>query len=110
MNAYARTVGKGTGKVDASIYDMEKAFETETLAGGYFNEPLHRPLSEALLERYPMLNQMPPSRARRWLWEHYASLPSAGRAEFVKQALGVESITAADVECLQVIFGHTDCP
>jgi uncharacterized protein len=106
VNTYARSVGKGEDKVAVSLYDMERLFEKETMAGGYFNEPLHRPFSEALLTRFPNLREMPPSKAKRWLWEHYAALPSAQRAKFVKQALGVNNVTSQDVESLPAIFGH----
>lgn len=105
--AYSRSVGKGDDKVAVSIYDMERMFEQETMAGGLFDEPLHQPFSEALLHRFPNLRDLPPSQAKRWLWERYASLPSPGRAEFVKQALGIEHVTNGAVESLGAIFGHT---
>lgn len=107
INAYARSVGKGEGKVAVSIYDMERKYEQETMAAGYFNEPLHIRFSDAILKRFPHLRELSPSQAKRWLWEYYASLPSAQRAEFVKQALGVKNVTSADVESLPSIFGHT---
>lgn len=106
-NAYARTVGKGAGKVSVPIDQMERVFEKDTMAGGYYNEPLYRPLSKALLVLYPELRRLAPGKAQRWLWRHYAALPSKQRAEFVKQALGVENITSVDVEFLSGIFGHT---
>ena len=106
VNAYARAVGKGEDKVAVRTCDMERMFEKETMDGGYFNEPLHKPFSAALLARFPDLRTMAPSKAKRWLWEHYASLPSAQRAEFVKQALGVRNVTSADVESLPALFGH----
>ncbi len=106
LNAYARTVGKGADKVSIPMNQMERVFEKETMAGGYFNEPLHKPFSKALLDRYPNLRKLPPTKAKRWLWEHYASLPSAQRAEFVKQAMGVKNVTSVDVEALPSIFGQ----
>jgi predicted acyl esterase len=106
LNAYARSVGKGTGKVGVSIYDMERLFEKETLAGGYFNEPLYKPLSEAVRKRFPRVDSLPISEAKRWLWEYYCTLTGAQRSEFVKQALGIESVTSIDVESLPAIFGY----
>ncbi|RPH92013.1 MAG: CocE/NonD family hydrolase, partial [Lysobacterales bacterium] len=106
VNAYSRAVGKGQDKVAVATYDMERMFEKETMAGGYFNEPLHSPLSEALLAQYPYLREMPPSQAKRWLWERYCSLSSPKRAEFVKRALGVKNVTSMNVESLPAIFGH----
>src|SRR5690606_8369929 len=74
--------------------------------GGYFNEPLHAPLPDALLSRFPGLRERPPEEAKRWLWEHYCALTSAQRAELVKQALSVKHITTIDLESLSTIFGQ----
>jgi len=106
VNAYARSVGKGEGKVAVPYYEMEQLMIEETLAGGYFNEPLHTPFSETLLARFPQLRTLSPSEAKRWLWEHYCSLTCAERAAFVKQAVGVKQITSEDVESLPKIFGQ----
>ena len=106
-NAYARVVGKGEGKLSGVHYsEMEHLIETETMAGGYFNEPLHKPLSEALLARFPQLRVMAPTQAERWLWERYCSLSCAGRAELIKQAIGTESISITDVVGLSELFGY----
>jgi uncharacterized protein len=106
-NAYARTVGKGEGKIKGKHYsELERLIEPETMSTGYFNEPLHKPFSKALLERFPQLRDMPPSKARQWLWEHYCSLSSAGRAEFVKQAMGTKNVSILEVEALSELFGH----
>lgn len=106
VNAYARSVGKGEGKVSVAYDELERQMLEETLAGGYFNEPLHQPFSDALLSCYPELRTLPPSQAKRWLWEQYCGLPSAHRAAFVKQALGAKSVTILEVESLSAIFGH----
>jgi predicted acyl esterase len=106
LNAYARSVGKGEDKVAVPFYDMERLMIEETLAGGYFNEPLHRPLSAALLARFPNFRELTPSKAKRWLWEHYCALPSAERVECVKQALGTNQVSIVEVEALPAIFGH----
>src|SRR5262249_49360668 len=90
LNAYATSVGKGEDKVEVPYYDMERFVIEETMAGGYFNEPLHKPFSEALLARFANLRQLPPSEAKQWLWEQYCGMGGTQRAEFVKQALGVK--------------------
>ena len=106
VNAYARSVGKGEGKVSVHHSELERLMVQETLAGGYFNEPLHQPLSAALSSRYPELQGLSPSHAKRWLWEHYCSLSCAQRATFVKQVFGTNNVSMLDVESLPAIFGH----
>lgn len=106
INAYARSVGKGEGKVSVHYSELERLMAEETIAGGYFNELLHQPFSEALLARYPELLGLPPSQAKRWLWEQYCALPCAQRAAFVKEALGTNSVGVLEVETLPAIFGH----
>jgi uncharacterized protein len=106
INAYARSVGKGEGKPQLHYSEMERLLAQETMAGGYFNEPLSQPFSDALLSRYPELSTMRPTVAQRWLWELYCGLSSAQRAEFVKQALGTDSVTILEVEALSAIFGQ----
>jgi predicted acyl esterase len=106
LNSYARSVGKVAGRVAIPHTELERVMLEETLAGGYFNEPLHLSFSETLLERYPMLRSKPPSEAKRWLWEQYCALSCAGRAELIKQALGARSVSIVEVEALPAIFGH----
>lgn len=105
-NAYARSVGKGEGKVSVHHAEMERLMVEETLAGGYFNEPLHLPFSETLLSRHPELRRLSPSQAKRRLWEQYCALDCAQRAAFVKQALSRNSVSIVQVEALPAIFGH----
>ncbi len=105
-NSYARSIGKGEDKVPVPYFELEGRMLGETLAGGYFNEPLHRPFSAALLDRFPQLRTLPQFEAKRWLWAHYCSLGCAGRAEFVKQAMGVMNVTILEVEALSEIFGQ----
>jgi predicted acyl esterase len=106
LNAYARSVGKGEGKVSIGLAELERLMLPETLAGGYFNEPLHRPLPQSLLEHHRVLREWPPARAQRWLWEEYCRMPCAERAAFVKQVLGANCVSIAEVEALPAIFGH----
>jgi uncharacterized protein len=106
LNAYARSVGKGEGKVPVHYTELERLMVEETRAGGYFNEPLHQPFSDALLSSYPELRMLAPTQAKRWLWEQYCAMSCAQRAEFVKLALGVKNVTVVEVESLSAIFGH----
>lgn len=106
LNSYARSVGKGADKLNIPHTELERVMLEETLAGGYFNEPLHLPFAERLLERYPELRTKPPSEAKRWLWEQYCLLSCAGRVEFIKQALGTKTVSIVEVEALPAIFGH----
>jgi predicted acyl esterase len=106
QNAYAYTVGKGAAKIEIHMTEMERYFEKETMAGGFFNEPLHVPFSPSILARFPHLREMAPSAAKAWLWEHYCSLTCAQRADFIKQALGVSQVTSVDVESLPALFGQ----
>ncbi|TLF77220.1 CocE/NonD family hydrolase [Nonomuraea sp. KC401] len=106
VNSYARVVGNGADKVPVSLFDMERVFEQETLAGGYFNEPLQLPLPEWLVQEYPVVTGMHPAEARQWLWERYCGLSSARRAEFVRRARGVDHVTMTDMEAMSDIFGH----
>jgi uncharacterized protein len=105
-NAYARTVGKGAGKIPADMYELEHSMLAETLAGGYFNEPLLAPPRPDLLARYPQLASMKPGEAGRWLWAHYSRAGGAERAAIIRLALGVQDITISDVERLDTVFPH----
>ena len=106
LNAYARSVGKGEGRVSVGLAELERRMLPETLVGGYFNEPLNRSLPELLLERHPVLRGWPAARAQRWLWEEYCRMPCAERAAFVKQVSGVNNVTITEVEALPAIFGQ----
>jgi len=105
-NAFARSIGKGEGKVSGSLEDLEAQMLPETLASGYFNEPLERAVPDALLERFPRLRSLASFEAKRQLWEHYCSLSCAGRAEFVKQIMNKRSVSILEVESLSDLFGH----
>ena len=104
-DAYARSVGKGANKVAMSYEELERHMIEQTLAGGYFNEPIHQPPPESILQSFPELRALPVARARRKLWEHYCKLTCAHRNSFVKQALGVSEITILEIEALTAIFG-----
>ena len=106
LNAYSRSVGKGEEKLDVPYFELEAQILEETLATGFFNEPLQRPLSAPLIERFPVLRTMPGAAAQRWLWEKYCSLGCRERAQLVKQALSIETVTSVDVEALSAVFGQ----
>jgi len=107
-NAYAKTVGKGAGKVPVDLAEMERSMLAETLATGYFNDPLQPALQKELLERYPQLSPLPPGAARRALWEHYCQAGSDERAGIIRLALGLgaDGITIIDLERLDTVFPH----
>ena len=52
QNAYARSVGKGEDKVQVPYFELEGQMREETLATGYFNEPLHKPLSGSTISSH----------------------------------------------------------
>jgi predicted acyl esterase len=106
LNAYSRAVGKGSDKVPISYQDLERQMVQETLAGGFFNEPLHRPFTDGLIEFCPPLATLPPSVAKHWLWQHYCRSSPLARANLIKHALGESTVTAAGVEALPAIFGQ----
>jgi predicted acyl esterase len=106
LNAYARVIGKGGEKVSVPVTEMERAFEAETMAGGYFNEPLHTDIPEAVRARFPQLATLSKADRERWLWERYCQMTCAERAELIKAALGVSSVTSVDIESLPSLFGH----
>lgn len=106
LNAYARSVGKGERKLTISYEDLERSMLEETLAGGQFNEPLHQPFREALLQRYAALRALAPPRRKGWLWNYYCTLCAADRADLIRLALDVRHITNTDVENLSSLFGQ----
>jgi uncharacterized protein len=105
-NAYAQTVGKGAGKVQVDRAEMEQRMLPETLASGYFNDPLSQPFRPGLLHRYPQLTGMKLAEGRRWLWAEYCQSDGAGRAAILRLALGADDITIMDVERLDSVFPH----
>ncbi len=106
LNAYARSVGRGEEKFAVPYFELEGQILNETLATGLFDEPLHRPFCETLLERFPLLRSLSPHAAQRWLWETYCALGSRERAQLVKEALSVKTVTIVDVEALAGVFGQ----
>ncbi|MGH7487008.1 MAG: CocE/NonD family hydrolase, partial [bacterium] len=106
VNAYSRSVGNGAERGEVGHEALEREMVDETLAGGYFNEPLFDEFSEALVERYPALRSLAPTKARRWLYETYSELAPAQRAQLIRQALGGPNVTISHLEELPRVFGH----
>lgn len=106
LNAYAKSVGKGKGKVNTHYLRLEREMLPETLSGGYFNPPLLEPVPDRVLQIYPELLGMSPSRQKMWLWTTYCGMSCGERASFVKVARGVNNISVVDVDKLQSLFGH----
>src|SRR5580658_3270896 len=105
-NAYSRSVGKGTGKVHISYQDLEREMLAETLAGGYFNDPIQSPVPQELLDYCPAIRTMGPERRTRWIWEHYSSLTPARRRDLLRIAANTNEITATTIDSLTSVFGH----
>jgi uncharacterized protein len=102
--AYAQTVGKGPDKIAVDRDELEHSLQSQTLASGYFNDPLSEPVRADLVRRYPQLTGMKPAEARRWLWERYCRSGADERAAIIRLALGVETITIREVERLDTVF------
>jgi predicted acyl esterase len=107
LNAYAKSMGNSADRQDVSYEDLEGIMLPETLATGYFNEPLYRPLPAAALHRVPELAQLSPYAAQQRLWAYYCSLADADRVELVKELTGAPQVTIVEVESLSQIFGPT---
>jgi predicted acyl esterase len=105
VNAYARSVGKGATKVALPHAELERLILPETLAGGYFNEPLERPLPHT--EGEDLVDGAgPPARDRSQLWARYCALDPAGRAEFLKAALQSPDVSIAEIIAAPALFGQ----
>ncbi|PZF84735.1 CocE/NonD family hydrolase [Jiangella anatolica] len=104
VNSYSRSVGKGADQLALGYEEAERRMRAETLAGGWFNEPLDAPFPASLRERHPRLRTLPPDAAREWLWEHYRAADPAGRAELVTTALGGNRVTYEDLSRWSALF------
>jgi uncharacterized protein len=106
VNGYPRAVGKGANRIPVPYTEIERLIHDETMATGYFDEPLRSPIPQILLERYPQLHAVSLSDAKRWLWKHYCSLPPAQRAELLKQLMRVSEFSYVEQCSLSTVF---DC-
>ena len=104
VNGYSRSVGKGSNRLPVPYTEIERLIESETMAGGYFNEPLNAPVREGLFEHYPELRRQPLSQIKYWLWAHYCSVPPAERAAFLKQLMGVKEFSYVEMGSLTTLL------
>jgi uncharacterized protein len=106
INAYSRSVGHGIDKVGVPYDELEGLLHEETLATGVFDEPLHNPMPDAVLEQLPALRELSPTDAKRRLWEHYCGLGCAQRADLIKRISGHPNVTMGDLEAMSGYFGQ----
>jgi hypothetical protein len=104
VNGYPRSVGKGANRLSVPLNEIERLIEAETMAGGYFNEPLRVPLPKAIVDRYPALRALPLSEAKRQLWAQYCALRPAQRAVLLKQLMGVREFSYVEMSSLATFF------
>lgn len=97
LNAYARSVGKGADNVQLPLPDLERHMLAETLAGGYFNDPLKTPLYGETLGR-PHTDCSPDRRRRTW--RRFARLPPAQRARLLHRVFAAPRFTYLEMEHL----------
>lgn len=105
-DAYAKSVGKGAGKIAVHFSEMERRIKNETLASGFYNEPLYKPLSAALRARYPEVENLAPAAAQQRLWEIYCTLGPEEQAAFIKAATGDVNVTIVSLETMSDVVGH----
>jgi uncharacterized protein len=106
VNAYARSVGKGSQSA-VPFYELEAQMLEETLETGVFNDPFEQEIGADLITEIPELAGLQPIEAQERLWAHYCALPCADRAAFIKRRLKVDRITAIDIESLGRFFGQS---
>jgi predicted acyl esterase len=104
VNGYPRSVGRGSNRLPVPYTEIERLIESETMAGGYFNEPLNTPLPESLSERHPEFRGQSLSRVKQRLWANYCSLPPAERAAFLKQLMGAKEFSYVQMCSLTTVF------
>jgi uncharacterized protein len=106
VNGYSRVTGKGAKRLQVSHTEVERIIEAETMAGGYFNEPLSRPLPQSVLETYPDLRMLSGRETKQWLWARYCDLSTPDRVQLLQQLLNVSEFSYADYWSLPTVF---DC-
>ena len=106
VNSYTRSMGNGADRPDVSHVDLEREILDETLATGYYNEPLYRPFSAPLRERYPEITQLPPHDAQAWLRRTFGTHGCAGRAKLLQLAFDTDRFTFGDSIRLADVFGE----
>lgn len=86
LNAYARSIGKSSDNVAISLPDLERQMLAETLAGGYFNEPL--PTANCSQER------------RRRTWRHFSRAAAVRRVKVLQRIFDTRRFTYIEMERL----------
>jgi uncharacterized protein len=106
LNAYSDAARKDVDKSHLPLPQLERAILSDTLAGGFFNEPLQGSHNGRLLERYPELADLSPEERKRWIWGHFNALPASARAELIKFLFDEDAVTFQSMESLDRLFGH----
>jgi putative CocE/NonD family hydrolase len=106
VNGYARSVGNGALNIGVPYTEIEAHIQEETLSTGYFNDPLYKPFSGALVALFPELEKMAPREAQTWLWRHYCGLSSKERARLITAATGKSHVAIDDIEASGSLFGQ----
>jgi hypothetical protein len=101
-----RSMGNGADRPDVSHVELELEILDETLATGYYNEPLYRPFSAPLRERYPEITQLPPHDAHAWLRRTFGNHGCAGRAKLLQLAFDTDRFTFGDSIRLADVFAE----
>lgn len=100
ISAYARTVGKSGGQPKASISptEMEKRMWAETLASGYYNEPL-RPAdrSERVVQRFPELSALAHDARAARLRQIWTGLGAAERTDLIRFLIGASQVNYSNL-------------
>ena len=85
LNAYVRSIGKTSDHVPTALPDLEREMLPETLAGGYFNEPLETGCSQ---ER------------RRRAWRHFCRAEGHRRVKLLQRLFNARRFTYVEMERL----------
>jgi putative CocE/NonD family hydrolase len=97
LNAYSRSIGKGSGNLQLPLADLERQMLPETLAGGYFNDPL---------DTTPHDGGQSGSHAscsldrRRRTWQRFSRLRPAQRAKLLQRVFATPRFTYLEMERL----------
>lgn len=107
MNAYALTIGKGD-KQPIAADEMERHFEADTMAGGFFNAPITSDLLGEAIDALPGFDSARGEIPKDRLWATYCALTGAERAASIKKLRGTGQVTSVDIEALTDLFavGH----
>ncbi len=105
LNAYSKTVGKGKDKVAVSNVDLEAQMKEETLATGYFNEPMGVAIPDIVFKLCHELAGVPEAERQAWLWAHFNALTPTKRVAFLKATLDTDTFNFDSTTKLNPLFG-----